>query len=155
MPDLIARATRQDIPEIALLLANAFASFESQYTPEAFTTTIVGVAEFHARWDQGSVWLARREGMLLGTVSAVPGQAELYIRSMAVAPEARGLGIGARLLNAVEAYAQAHALPRLYLSTTPFLSAAIRLYTAAGFQRIPDGPHDLHGTPLFSMEKHF
>jgi hypothetical protein len=40
----------------------------------------------------------------------------------------------------------------LFLSTTPFLNAAIRLYELNGFRR-PGEPHDLFGTPLFTMEK--
>jgi hypothetical protein len=36
---------------------------------------------------------------------------------------------------------------------TPFLNTAIRLYEAFGFRRMNDGPHDLFGTPLFTMEK--
>jgi len=42
---------------------------------------------------------------------------------------------------------------RLYLSTTPFLHSAIRLYERCGFRRTDEGPHDLFGTPLFTMEK--
>jgi ribosomal protein S18 acetylase RimI-like enzyme len=41
----------------------------------------------------------------------------------------------------------------MFLSTTPFLIGAISLYERAGFRRTGEGPHDLFGTPLFSMEK--
>jgi len=41
----------------------------------------------------------------------------------------------------------------MLLSTTPFLDDAIRLYQRFGFERIREGPHDLAGTPLFTMEK--
>ncbi len=42
---------------------------------------------------------------------------------------------------------------RLFLSTTPFLTHAIRLYEHAGFQRNAEGSPDLFGTPLFTMVK--
>jgi ribosomal protein S18 acetylase RimI-like enzyme len=41
----------------------------------------------------------------------------------------------------------------MLLSTAPFLDRAIRLYERFGFRRTNEGPHDLFGTPLFSMEK--
>jgi len=90
---------------------------------------------------------------MVGTVSAVPQANAVYIRSMAVLPAARGQGIAGRLLEAVERFAQAHGYKRLFLSTTPFLADAIRLYEKSGFQRTDDGPHDLFGTPLFTMVK--
>jgi putative acetyltransferase len=72
---------------------------------------------------------------------------------MVVRPTARGQRIGERLLAQVENFAVAEGLGRLFLSTTPFLDRAIRLYERLGFQRINEGPHDLFGTPLFTMEK--
>jgi hypothetical protein len=39
------------------------------------------------------------------------------------------------------------------VSTTPFLLRAITLYERCGFRRTGDGPEDLSGTPLFTMEK--
>ena len=90
---------------------------------------------------------------MLGTVAAVVRDESVYIRSMAVLPAARGLGAGAKLLQQVEDWALSQRRPRLFLSTTPFLSSAIRLYERSGYRRTNDGLHDLFGTPLFTMEK--
>ncbi|MGH9751682.1 MAG: GNAT family N-acetyltransferase [Blastocatellia bacterium] len=75
------------------------------------------------------------------------------MRGMAVDPAARGSGIGRELMTWVEEYAARRGFKRLYLSTTPFLSDAIRLYEKCGFVRTDDGPDNLFGTPLFTMEK--
>jgi ribosomal protein S18 acetylase RimI-like enzyme len=91
--------------------------------------------------------------VLLGTVSAVSRGDELYIRGMAVLPQARGLKLGEMLLKTIDDFALAQDRKRLVLSTTPFLLRAIRLYERFGFQRTEDGPHDLFGTPLFTMVK--
>jgi hypothetical protein len=52
----------------------------------------------------------------------------------------------------VEAFAVGRSALRLSLTTTPFLTDAIRLYEQAGFSRTAE-PLDLHGTPLFGMVK--
>ncbi len=72
---------------------------------------------------------------------------------MAVHPKARGARIGQLLLARIEEYAVGKGFQRLFLSTTPFLDRAIRLYENFGFQVTNEGPHDLFGTPLFTMEK--
>nr|MBA3805871.1 GNAT family N-acetyltransferase [Acidobacteriota bacterium] len=77
----------------------------------------------------------------------------VYIQSMGVLPSARGLRIGELLLRSVEDFASAHGYKRLFLSTTPFLSRAIKLYERFGFRRTDAPPHDLFGTPLLTMEK--
>ncbi len=102
---------------------------------------------------EGPIWLATLEGEMVGTVAAVPRDHDLYIRGMAVLPCARGHRIGELLLKQIEEFARAQNKTRLVLSTTPFLFRAIRLYERAGFQRNDDGPHDLFGTPLFTMVK--
>lgn len=102
--------------------------------------------------EEGPVWIALHDHDAVGTVAAVAKGDSLYIRGMAVLPPARSHKVGARLLNAVELYAVENGCNRMFLSTTPFLDAAIRLYEKSGFQRM-NGAHDLFDTPLFRMEK--
>ncbi len=94
-----------------------------------------------------------QQGRIVGTISAVPRSETLYIRSMAVTPAARGHGIGRMLLGRVEKFALKSGFKRLLLSTTPFLKSAISLYEREGFDPTGEGPHDLHKTALFTMEK--
>lgn len=68
-------------------------------------------------------------------------------------PSMRGRGIAESLMSEVESFARQNASPRMFLTTTPFLTAAIRLYERLGFLRVPNGTADLFGTPLISMEK--
>src|SRR5215472_9815578 len=95
----------------------------------------------------------RLRQLIVGTGSVVSKPEGVYLRSMAVIPSARGLEIGQLLLDEIQSFAITQGCVRLFLSTTPFLNRAIRLYEAFGFRRTNDAPHDLFGTPLFTMEK--
>lgn len=150
---LVRRAGPDDAPAIADVLGRAFAVFAPRYTPAAFAATIPPADVVRARLAEGPAWVAEVDGAVVGTVAAVARAEGVYVRSMAVLPAVRGRGAGRALLAAVEAFAAERKSHRLFLSTTPFLDAAIALYTRAGFVRCADGPHDLHGTPLFTMEK--
>ena len=53
-----------------------------------------------------------------------------------VEPDARGLGIGARLVDEALAFARAAGYARVSLLTTGNLVSARRIYEAAGFERV-------------------
>jgi len=139
---------------ISSVLLEAFREYLPQYTPAGFAATTPSPTEVLRRIEEGPVWLAMIESDIVGTVSAVlRGERVLYIRGMAVLPQARGLRTGNFLFELIQEYAKEKGCTKLVLSTTPFLDRAIRLYERLGFVRTDEGPDDLHGTPLFTMEK--
>ncbi len=149
----IRRAELDDAPAIAAILREAFAEYLPLYTEEAFAATTPSSERIEARIREGAVWVATKEGTVVGTVGTVQRGEDLYVRGMGVLPTARGMGVGELLLDAVQSAALAAGHRRLTLSTTPFLTRAIRLYERFGFRRNDEGPHELYGTPLFSMAK--
>jgi GNAT superfamily N-acetyltransferase len=153
-PVEIRLALASEAKSVAAVLEVAFFEYKPLYTPEAYRITTPDSNQIRDRWGEGPVWVAVMDGWFVGTISAVPVQEGLYLRSMAVLPEARGYGIGKSLLQHVEVYARARDFKRIYLSTTPFLLPAIRLYEHSGFQKTVEAAHDLAGTPLFTMEKY-
>jgi len=138
---------------ISSLLSRTFAEFLPFYTPRAYAVTTPTAGQIRKRWSEGPMWVALINGQIVGTVSAVTKDEGLYIRSTGVVPEARDQGLGRMLLTQVEEFAKSQQVRRMFLSTTPFLTGAIRLYEKFGFQCSGNGPHDLFGTPLFTMEK--
>ncbi len=71
-----------------------------------------------------------------GALKFHPGEpAEL--KRMWVAREARGLGLGRRLLGALEAYAQAAGAEAVRLETNRALTEAIHLYRSSGYVEVP------------------
>jgi ribosomal protein S18 acetylase RimI-like enzyme len=148
----VRRANPSDAAAIAVVLHTAFIEFKHLYTEGGFAATALNTEEVLTRMTEGPVWIALSKDEIVGTVAAVQKGDSLYVRGMAVLPVARGLGTGRKLLDEVERLANDLTCPRLFLSTTPFLSAAINLYESYGFRRTGE-PHDLFGTPLFTMEK--
>lgn len=146
-------ATPSDADSIASVLSESFVEYRPMYTPGGYAATTPTARQIRGRWDEGPVWVAVGAGSVVGTVSAVPRGRELYVRSMAIVPAARGRRVGESLLGRLEEFARASGCARLSLTTTPFLSRAIRLYERAGFRRSERGPLELFGTPLFEMVK--
>jgi ribosomal protein S18 acetylase RimI-like enzyme len=86
---------------------------------------------------RGWLLIARLDGdpVGCGAVRAwAPGIAE--IKRMWVAPEARRLGIGAELLEALERLARRRRAHTIRLDTHATLTEALRLYRRAGYRRI-------------------
>ncbi|RPH68985.1 MAG: GNAT family N-acetyltransferase [Myxococcaceae bacterium] len=139
---------------IAFLLRVAFAEVAGQYTPEALAATLVDAEGIRRRIAEGTaVWIAFLGDQAVGTVSAFDRPEGLHLRSMAVHPGARGHGVGRALLAAAERFGQERGHTRVFLRTTPFLHAAIALYSRTGFTLCLGPERDFHGVPLFEMEK--
>jgi methylenetetrahydrofolate--tRNA-(uracil-5-)-methyltransferase len=150
---VVRRAELDDAQAIAEVLHQSFLEFKPLYTDGGFAATALSAEQVISRMQEGPVWVALHEDALLGTVAAVVKDESVYIRGMAVLPRARGTGVGAQLLREIETWTRQEGYNRLFLSTTPFLDSAIRLYERVGFRRTEPGLHDLFGTPLFTMEK--
>jgi GNAT superfamily N-acetyltransferase len=149
----IREAGPEDAEAVARVLYQSFIEFRALYTDGGFAATTPNEEQIRTRMVEGPVWVAMRGTTALGTVAAVVKGTRLYMRGMAVLPAARGLGIAARLLEQVELRVRRERCRSVFLSTTPFLSGAIRLYEESGFRRTEEGPYELLGTPLFTMEK--
>ncbi|OLT26976.1 GNAT family N-acetyltransferase [Nocardiopsis sp. CNR-923] len=95
----------------------------------------------------GEVLVAAEGDTLLGTIMFEPWSPdsevarsadEAEIRAFAVAPRARGLGVGRALVNALVERAREEGVVRIVLSTLPRMRAAQFVYRARGFGRAPE-----------------
>src|SRR5688572_17122332 len=100
----IRRASETDSETIASLALEAFAPFESEYTPGAFGYTTPKADDIRPRFAEGPIWMAELDGEGVGTVSGLPDGKRFYIRSMAIKPGVQRGGIGQKLLEELEAY---------------------------------------------------
>lgn len=116
-------------------------------SPDAFGTTLAEdhtrpIGEWRERLENRSVasFLAGSDGSDFGLVVGVPwggrdGAAGLV--SMWVAPEARGRGVGAALVEAVIEWTRDAGYDRIYLEVADGNAPAIALYASCGF--VPTG----------------
>ena len=149
----IRRANAVDAEAIATVLRDTFREVEHLYTRAGYAATTPDASVVRERMKEGPTWIAEDAGFPVGTVSAVLRDLDLYLRSMAVTPTARGRRFGHSLFAEAFNLAVERKARRIYLSTTPFLFSAIRLYESLGFRRTGEPPDDLFGTPVLTMAK--
>jgi len=149
----IRLATAADAPKIETVLSQSFEEYRSRYTEEAFENTAPPTDTILKRMKEGPVWVAVQRGEVVGTISAVPKGRSLLLRGMGVPPAARGRAIGRLLLVHVARFAFQNRFRRMALTTTPFLTRAIRECEQFGFRRSEEGPREVHGTPVYTLTK--
>jgi putative acetyltransferase len=86
-----------------------------------------------------TVFVARADGELLGMTALVDrGDGTAELKRMFVLPPARGLGVGAALIRALEERAASDGIHTVQLETGPLQPDAIRLYERCGYGLIPN-----------------
>lgn len=125
-----------------------------------FEALVAGIAaQFVERFDASreAGWIAERDGERLGCVFLVqardeateqpePGMAQL--RMLLLEPEARGLGLGKRLVATCTDFARQAGYRGIRLWTNSLLGAARGIYHAAGYRLIASEAHHSFGHDL-------
>jgi len=94
-------------------------------------------------------WIAERAGENVGSVLLVRETDEVArLRLLLVEPMARGLGIGAKLVEEAVRFARDAHYRKLTLWTHTVLTAARRVYERAGFKLTQQWTHDMFGKQL-------
>jgi DNA-binding MarR family transcriptional regulator/GNAT superfamily N-acetyltransferase len=116
---------------------------------EALTAEIVAafVRNYDAKRER--CWIAERDGENAGCVLLVKETDEVArLRLLLVEPKARGLGIGARLVEECVRFARETRYREITLWTHSVLTAARHIYEGAGFKLIATQEHDEFGKTL-------
>ena len=94
---------------------------------------------------------ADQEPLACGTIKLMaPGVG--YLRRMWVAPSARGLGVGRRMLAALEAQAQELGVTTIRLDTNRSLSEAIQMYRRSGYHEVPPFSDEVYADYFFEKQ---
>ena len=120
--------------EFEALVASLFARFATQHDPAS-----------------ERCWIAERDGERVGCVFVVRNEEDpraAQLRCLLVDPQARGLGIGRRLVDACIRFATSAGYDRILLWTNDVLVSARRIYEAAGFALVEEERHHSFGHDL-------
>ena len=116
---------------------------------EALLIEITGKFIHNFKPEREKCWVADKGGRIEGAVFVVEDDADTAkLRMLYVEPEARGSGLGARLVDEVIAFARGAGYRRLTLWTNDNLAAARRLYQKAGFRLVSEERHESFGHQL-------
>ena len=150
----IRRAVATDADAVLRCLAEAFAPFQSAYTPAAFDDTVSSPATIGQRLEGMTVLIALSDdGEVVGTIGyAQHSDGNGHIRGMAVRPRWQGRGVAQQLLATAERDLRTLGCRRVRLETTEPLRRATRFYERNGYAA-SDNVTDFFGMRLSEFVK--
>lgn len=134
-------ATLEDAGLLAKTIAAAFEQYRGKLVPEsgAFGETADNIAR-QLKSGAGAI-VAERNGQVLACVMTELQEGDLYFGRLAVLPQARGLGLARRPIDAVEADARRRGLPGVRLGVRVVLTDNQHLFNSLGYVETSREPH--------------
>jgi DNA-binding MarR family transcriptional regulator/N-acetylglutamate synthase-like GNAT family acetyltransferase len=119
---------------------------------ERFEALVAGIVkQFIERYDpkRERCWIAEKDGEIVGSAFLIThSKTVAQLRLMLVEPKARGLGIGARLVDECILFAREKGYRKITLWTNSILLAARHIYKKAGFRLVHKERHHSFGHAL-------
>ncbi|MER6984378.1 GNAT family N-acetyltransferase [Streptomyces carpinensis] len=136
-------AAAADVPAVKAVTDAAY----HPYVERIGVVPVPMEADHAANVAAGKVFVAGEPatGRVIGLVVIEARADHLFLDSIAVHPDARGTGVGRRLLEFVDARARALGLPEIRLYTNAMMWENQKIYPRFGYEvveRRVDGPYD-------------
>jgi ribosomal protein S18 acetylase RimI-like enzyme len=146
---LIREATVADAPALARVIRAAFEEYRGRLDPPSGAHGETA-AMLEALLDREYAFFAAApDGMLLGCVFCDAKRDEFYLHRLAVLPEARGCGVGAALVAAVEKSARDAGRTWVTLGVRIALPENRRYYERLGYCVVAEGTHKGYSSLTF------
>jgi ribosomal protein S18 acetylase RimI-like enzyme len=150
---IVREAEEDDLDRVIGVLRAANVEFETVLSPAFYRAYLANVLDVRSRLDESQLFVAQQsEGdRLVGAITLYPDASKegwglpsdwTGIRTVAVEPSARGLGIGRRLVQHCIERSRALGASAVCLHTAPFQAAAIVMYERVGFRRAREFDRD-------------
>lgn len=112
---------------------------QTHFVVEPYDEAVLSSPEHHIIDKGGSIFFARFDKRIVGTVALMPtaDARVLELTKMAVSPEMRGQKIGQLMLQHCSDFAKEQPFSKLLLYSNTKLENAIYLYRKFGFKEIP------------------
>lgn len=146
----IRNARKADREAIRAVTLSAYQEYAAAMPPLHFASYRQSILATLAEEGPAECIVAEQAGQIVGSVLLFPAGATLHtpaghvtltwpeVRLLAVAPSARGQGVGLALMQECIRRAQRAGAAVLTLHTTELMQAAMRLYERLGFVRAPE-----------------
>lgn len=133
----VVRSVREaDVEAVVALVRDVLAEFGLEFGTGAATDEALLRLPRSYEDHGGALWVAEHGGRILGSCGVFPVADRTYeLRKMYLHLDARGLGLGKRLLDEAIAWVRAHGGRRIVLDTIEHMTRAIAFYEAHGFSR--------------------
>ncbi|GAS92163.1 bifunctional helix-turn-helix transcriptional regulator/GNAT family N-acetyltransferase [Mycolicibacterium brisbanense] len=123
-------------PDARYCLATYYAELAERFTG-GYDPAVSPVADAEMTPPAGLLLVASLHGRPVGCGAVIwYPDAVALVKRMWVAPSARGLGLGRRILTALESHAQAHGARLMRLDTNAVLIEAQRMYRSCGYREV-------------------
>jgi len=155
-PEVVLREPRPG--DLGWVVARHGELYAEEYGWDAgFEALVAGIVADFARATEGPsrerAWIAEADGHRVGCVLCMRDDVSTArLRVLLVEPDARGMGVGGRLVTECVAFARSAGYRRMVLLTYDALTAARRIYERAGFALVSADRVHRYGRDLVEQE---
>lgn len=144
LSDILIRPIRPvDNPTIARIIRDSLTEFGANRPGTVYYDPTTDALFELFQQDRAAYWVAEQEDRLLGGagIFPTPGLPEdtCELVKMYLIPEARGMGLGKKMIETCFDTAREMGYKNIYLETMPELEKAVKVYEKLGFEYLP-GP---------------